>query len=168
MKLPQTANIQDYLYWTFFPWLFIVVTHFLLSTQIALFHPKLSMINDLLSSCQPLNLQTTHVRTKTSPCAGGGWDWGVFHAPVSTGQIHRTLVCDWIAHSATQCVTLPEQSSYLTSRPQKGFVFPHLGWTWRSTELSCWWSGRYTDLWRGGGGWGGVKPPDKYTDFSQR
>lgn len=44
--------------------------------------------------------------------------------------------------------TLPEQSSYPTSRPQKGSVCLRLGWTWRSTVPSCWWSGRYIVLWK--------------------
>lgn len=63
-------------------------------------------------------------------------------------EIH--MKWSWIELLAMQHMpTLPEQSSYLTCRPQKGSVFPRLGWTWRSTVPSCWWSGRYIGLWRG-------------------
>lgn len=62
----------------------------------------------------------------------------------------------WIESLTVQHMpTLPEQSSYPTSRPRKDSVCPRLGWTWRSTVPSCWWSGRYIGLWRGG--WGSIK-----------
>lgn len=64
-------------------------------------------------------------------------------------EIHKVMVgAELNLLAMQQMPALPEQSSYLTCRPQRGSVCPRPGWTWRSTAPSCWWSGRYIGLWR--------------------
>lgn len=77
----------------------------------------------------------------------------VFHAPVGTEMLMRICLVKRRTHGIEilemrRMTSLPEQSSYRTCRPRRGSVFPGRGWTWRSMVSSCWWSGRYTGLWR--------------------
>lgn len=86
------------------------------------------------------------------PCGHGSYTQKILCASAwSTGKSTRSVGRSRIEWAMQRTQTLPEQSSYLTFRPQRGSACPRLGWTWRSMAPSCWWSGKCIVLQREGG-----------------
>lgn len=128
-------------------------------------HPNASMINDSLWSCHTMKPLASSAQIHVLVLED---EMGVYYMPLwarrlytenvyvhllgQLGNPHEVDGRSRIEWAVQHTPTLPEQSSYLTSRPQRGSACPRLGWTWHSTAPSCWWSGRCIVLQRGGGG----------------